>query len=442
MLLITIWQFDVGILYFKGVIPKHIILFLFKLFRMGPTFSVPLVFYVGYIILKDQPTMIKDSGILTKLSRVLFNKTFFIILCVWSGLVYIINWTKLGIQGLRVSDVTFSSIHFFPVYGPLAAIYIIHMATFVIFIFLVFIFSKKIHNVNFQNFLRSFCFSSLWLIIPGFLNFSPRTAVITSSIGVVAFSTTIVREFIKLNKSMKSNYYYLMERQKKLDYTGNLAGSLIHEVKNTNQIIKGFANVLNKSVTMSEREISALEMIQKSSEHLWKLTNNYKEFMNASMLSLEKEDIESIIQETIDLSSEMLRENNVEIQFINDYKPLYVYVNRINLAQVFINLIKNSIEAMPPEKTQRKIIIRTELDELDDSIILIHFMDTGKGIPYENWQSVFDPFISFKKRGMGLGLPFVKKTIIEHLGDVYIVESSPKGTHFQIELPQNVLLNG
>ena len=58
----------------------------------------------------------------------------------------------------------------------------------------------------------------------------------------------------------------------------------------------------------------------------------------------------------------------------------------------------------------------------------------GFHVPY--WESIFDPFISFKDKGMGFGLPFVKKIIFEHRGDIAVVDSTPEGTHFQIKIPQ------
>ena len=73
--------------------------------------------------------------------------------------------------------------------------------------------------------------------------------------------------------------------------------------------------------------------------------------------------------------------------------------------------------------------------------IFINFIDTGKGIPADNWESIFDPFISSKKDGLGLGLPFVKNIIFEHRGDIKVVDSGPKGTHIQIILPQYFFSN-
>ncbi|WP_010529162.1 sensor histidine kinase [Lentibacillus jeotgali] len=439
MVLITIWQFDVGILYFGDVLSEDVILFLFKLLRAGPTFSIIVMFYITYIFLKDRPAMLKTISGPTKVFLKIFNKKVLVFISVWSGIIYIINWTDLGIKGLSLHRSTLTFSHYFPEYGPLAWLYIVHMSSFIVFLLIVSVVAQKIVNQSFKTFLKSFCLHSIiWLIVPGYLNFSSETGAISSSIGVVIFSAAIVHEFIKLNTSMKENYYQLMERQKKLDYTGNLAGSLIHEVKNTNEIIRGFSKSLNKSETMTEQEQGSLEMIQKSSAHLGDLVNNYKVYMKSAEQMMKKEDLESIIGHAIDFSSSMREEHDVEIEFVNLYKQLTVYVNRTNLEQVFINLIKNSIEAMPEERENRKITISTELD---NEMILIHFKDTGEGISPENWESVFDPFISFGESGMGMGLPFVKKTIIEHLGDIRVAGSSSRGTHFQIELPLNGALN-
>ncbi|MDL4841776.1 sensor histidine kinase [Aquibacillus rhizosphaerae] len=439
MLLVAIWQLDVGILYFADVLSEEVVLVLFKLFRIGPTFSVPIVFYIAHIIIKNEPTLLKENNWGWKILIRIFDKKVLYFLIVWSSIIYFINWSSLGIEGLNMSRTTFLPIdYYFPLYGSMHWAYFLHMCGFVLLMILVFLATNKMINSNMRNFLRAFCMYSIIVIVSGFLNFFPEMGVISSSIGVIIFSVLIVHEFIKMNTHMKSSYYQLMERQKKLDYTGNLAGSLIHEVKNTNQIIKGFSSLLGKNENISEKGRSALEMIQESSDHLEGLVNNYKNYLEFSAVSLKKENLELIINRSIAFLSEMLNEHDVKVEFTNNYQPLEAYVNKANLEQVFINLIKNSVESMPEEREDKKIVICTEV--IEESIV-IHLHDTGKGIPQGNWEVIFDPFISFSEAGMGLGLPFVKKTIIEHLGNIYVVQSSSEGTHFQMEIPKNGILN-
>ncbi|SNZ03149.1 Histidine kinase-, DNA gyrase B-, and HSP90-like ATPase [Terribacillus aidingensis] len=441
MILITIWQLDIGVLYLQDVLSEGLVLFLFKLFRIGPTFSLPIVLYVAYWIIKNQPSVIKKVNGLTKIKYALFTKKALIGFAIWSTIVYIISWTSLGIKGLVVTEESIASNHYLPDYGPLVWVYIFHMGIIVFFLFVVCVLSGRIRNSHFKNFLRGFSFNALFLILPGILNFLPLTGVLTSSIGVILFSVASMHIFVKFNVDLKSYNHELMEKQKKLDYTGQLTGSLIHEVKNTNVIIKSFSSMLEKSDALIERDKRTLEMIGKSSEHLEQLADNYRAYMKSSAMTFKTDDLAEIVQASIDFSAGMLQENNVKLEFINIYSPLNVYLNKANLQQVFINLIKNSVEAMPENRANKKITIRTEID---DKNIIIHFKDNGKGICPENWVSVFDPFISLgnKKRGMGLGLPFVKKMMIEHLGDIHIVESSSNGTHFKLEIPQEGMLRG
>jgi signal transduction histidine kinase len=441
MILISIWQLDIGVLYLQDILSENAVLFLFKLFRLGPTFTLPMILYVAYWITKNQPSVMNNTKGLTKITSALFTKKALIGFTIWSMIVYIISWTSLGIKGLIVTKETYTSNHYFPDHGPLVWVYIFHMGIIVLFLLVLGVLSMRIRNKHYKSFLVGFSFNALFLILPGILNFLPFTGVLTSSIGVIIFSAASMHIFSKFNADLKSYNHELVEKQKKLDYTGQLTGSLIHEVKNTNVIIKSFSTMLERSDTLVERDKRTLEMIGKSTEHLEQLTDNYSAYMKSSAMTFKTENLADIIQASIDFSVGMLEENGVELEFINNYSPLNVYLNKANLQQVFINLIKNSVEAIPENRVKKKITIRTEID---DKNIVIHFTDTGKGICPENWVSVFDPFISLgnKKRGMGLGLPFVKKMMIEHLGDINIVESSPNGTHFKLEIPQEGVLNG
>ena len=439
MMAITVWQFDVGVLYLLNIFEEGSILILFKILRAGPTFAIPTVYYLSYIIFKSEPLVFNQNIQLNKILIRFFNIKVLYVLIGWSIVVFLINWTDLGIQGLELTTSKWTSESFyFPVYGPLSWIYRAHMSSFVIFLFFVFLMSKKIANPSMRAFVTRFSLYSIWLMIFGYLNFSSGSGVLTSSFGIILFSTLIVISFINMNNDLKYNYYQLLEKQKKMDYTGNIVGSLIHEVKNTNQIIKGFSNMIQHSDNLSEKDKGLFEMIHKSSEHLGDLTNNYREYLSTSKYPFKREKLNEVLERAVQFSVNLASEEGVTVKVINNYGDLPAYMNKTYMEQIFINMIKNSIEAMPKDRSDKKIEIITNISK--DSII-IDFFDTAKGIPEANWESVFDPFISFNERGMGMGLPFVKKIITEHLGEVGIVESSPRGTHFRIKIPQYGVLN-
>lgn len=434
MLSMALWQEDIGILYFKDLLSKDAALFLFRAFRISVTFSIPLVFYIACVIMNNYSTTFKSSTMLNKILRASFTKKHFYMFLLLSAFVYLISWTKLGIRGLKIVHVSFSSDAFyFPVYGPLNWIYVLYMGSLILLVIFIFAISRNIVNRSMKNFLGTFSACSLLLYLTGFMNFSLKTGAIASSIGAIIFSVLILFSFIEMNHRVTIKYHQAVERQKKLDCTGSFAGSLIHEVKNTNQVIRGFSKLLEESKSLTVTEKEYVKYILQSSKQIEDIANSYREYMKNSKMEFKIEDLNQIIQQSIAFSKELIKEKRIDIEFISDFRPLKANVNKIYLQQVFINLIKNSSEAMPADRKINKIKIDTDL--ADESIV-INFYDTGAGIPPENRESIFDPFSSSKDKGMGLGLPFVKKIIFEHRGDITLVTSSPAGSHFQIRIPQ------
>lgn len=429
----SIWQLDIAVLYLNGNVSKDVIIWLFKFFRAGPTFMVPIVFYLAYVLLKKHATNIKNQRFYQFLLSI-FNRKVLIFLVVWSCMIYFINMTDLGITGLKEIRIIHSTnFSYFPEYGPLQFLYMFHTASFIIFIVLILIFSRKIHNRYLKDFLGTFSFCTLLLFVTGFLNFIPGAGALFSSLGVIVFSVIIVFSFVRVNTMVTVNLNRLMERQKKLDNAGNLTASLVHEVKNTLQIINGYSQLLSKVSSLPPEGKRMNDMIQITSSQLEDLMKNYTKLLKYKSIEFKMVDLNVIIEQSLEITEKLTLENSIEVSFKKKYRTLKTYANQTYLKQVFVNLIKNSSEAFERERSVRKITISTDIQA---DKIFIHFIDTGKGIPSVNWESIFDPFISSKKEGLGLGLPFVKNIILEHRGDIKVVDSSSKGTHIQIVLPQ------
>lgn len=433
MLFISFWQLDVAVLYLKGVFSKELITLLFRLFRMGTTFLVPIVFYLAYILIKKHTANFKNQrGYQFLLS--IFNRKVLFFLVLWSFLIYLINMTRFGINGIKEIKILNSSIdYYFPEYGPLQILFLIHTGSCIILIIFIFIISRQIQNVYLKDFLSTFSFCTFLLFICGLLNFIPGTGALCSSFGIIIFSVIIVFSFMRMHTIQTVNFNRIMERQKKLDNAGNLTASLVHEVKNTLQIINGFSSLLSELPSLPSEGKKMNEMIQSAGQQLDGLLRNYTEFLKYKSIDFKMVDLNEIIEQAIEISEEFIKRNSVVITFDKKYRTLKTHANQTYLKQVFVNLIKNSSEAFPKESSERKIIISTDI-QIDK--IMIDFMDTGKGISTNNWESIFDPFTSSKKDGLGLGLPFVKNIIFEHRGDIKVMDSGPKGTHIQIILPQ------
>lgn len=436
MVMISGWQQGIGVLYFTDLLDEQSAFWLFRIFRFAPTFSVPATFFVAYCTIKSFSVILKNDSIFNRVVNYIFTKKMLIALIIWTSFVYFISWTDFGMNGLETRRISASDIEFyFPVYGEWAALYVFHLASLIIFLLFLFYISTKIRNTNIRSFLKHFSIYTVFLFLLALFNFNPETGIIMGSLGVIIFAIMVMFEFIKLNAIVEFNYYQLSERQKKLDFTGNFVGSLIHEIKNTSTIIRGFSKLImeDKDKELSTMQQGALDMIYKATDQLDQLSFNYNQFIIHSKMSFRTENIVSIIRDSIELSSEFTKQNNIEVELIDSYKSLKAFVNKSYLQQVFINLIKNSSEATPSGREERKITI---LSNLNEDYIVIDFFDTGKGIPESDWDRIFDPFVSSKDDGTGMGLPFVKKIIFEHRGDIVVVDSTSLGTHFKILIPQ------
>jgi two-component system, sporulation sensor kinase E len=104
-------------------------------------------------------------------------------------------------------------------------------------------------------------------------------------------------------------------------------------------------------------------------------------------------------------------------------------LDREQMKQAFYNVIKNSLEAMRRHGTLR---IRTDVD---DTYVIVSFIDTGSGISAENLSRVFEPYFTTKPSGTGLGLLIVRRIVREHGGELSIESTQGKGLTLTIRLP-------
>ncbi|MBU0580627.1 MAG: GHKL domain-containing protein, partial [Candidatus Margulisbacteria bacterium] len=111
----------------------------------------------------------------------------------------------------------------------------------------------------------------------------------------------------------------------------------------------------------------------------------------------------------------------------------YVKIDKQRMTQVFMNLVLNAIQAIPPDQAEKKIDI---LFQEEKSFVLVKIKDNGVGIAKENLDKLFTPFFTTKKMGTGLGLSIVHRIIEEHLGKISVQSSLEQGTTFSIWLPK------
>ncbi|WP_162463305.1 CheR family methyltransferase [Paenibacillus psychroresistens] len=217
----------------------------------------------------------------------------------------------------------------------------------------------------------------------------------------------------------------LLYKSDMLSVVGQLAAGIAHEIRNPLTALKGFTKLLapdTKKKNYIEIMMSELNRIETIISELLMLAR-------PQMLHFEKKNVLDILQDVIMLLEGQAILNNVEIitKFADDLPWIICVQNQ--LKQVFINIIKNGIEAMPQGGD---LIIKARL--LESNKILISFTDHGVGIPENKIPQIGDPFYSTKENGTGLGLMVSYKIIENHQGNIEIKSIVGKGTTFEIIL--------
>ncbi len=215
-------------------------------------------------------------------------------------------------------------------------------------------------------------------------------------------------------------------RREKLSVVGELAAGIAHEIRNPLTTVKGFVQ-FQKEKSESTSQIS--DIILSELDRINQIVSEMLVFSKPQSKILKEFKVGELIDYVIKLTSHEAILYNVEVMVENHAAEAILYGDKNELIQVFVNVIKNSIDAMPNGGQTR---IRT--DVADDRVI-IEVIDTGVGIPKERLEKIGEPFFTLKEKGMGLGLTMSNKIIQDHQGTFNIMSKVGLGTKVIITFP-------
>lgn len=228
-----------------------------------------------------------------------------------------------------------------------------------------------------------------------------------------------------------------LARLARLNELGEMASTLAHEL---NQPLSAIANYVQGSIKLldhveDEQAIKvrgALAETAKQALRAGDIIRHLREFVTRGDTDKRPEDINKLIEESGALALVGSRERGVRSQFEFGPEPVFVMVDRIQIQQVLINLMRNAMEAMR-DSERRELAVRTLVTA--DNRMCVEVADTGPGISDEIAGQLFKPFVTTKPGGMGIGLSISRRIIQAHGGDLTVARNAAGGATFTFALP-------
>jgi two-component system nitrogen regulation sensor histidine kinase GlnL len=220
-----------------------------------------------------------------------------------------------------------------------------------------------------------------------------------------------------------------------------MAAMLAHEVKNPLSGIRGAAQLLEQTIETGDRNLT--ELICNETDRICALVDRMEVFADERPIRKEAINIHEVLDHCRRVAATGFGRH---VTFIERYDPSLppALGNRDLLIQLFINLLKNACEALP-KASGGEVVLSTSYrhgmrlavggsGQRMDLPLLISIQDNGPGISEDLRANLFEPFVTTKPSGSGLGLAFVAKTVADH-GGVVELDSEPRRTVFRVTLP-------
>jgi nitrogen fixation/metabolism regulation signal transduction histidine kinase len=219
-----------------------------------------------------------------------------------------------------------------------------------------------------------------------------------------------------------------------------VARRLAHEIKNPLTPIRLSAERLQHRL-MPELSDNSGELLQRMSrtiinqvDNLKSMVDAFSEYARAPALRLQLVDLPNLASEIAELFSV----NDQEIKVIVDLQKVpELYLDSGRIRQLIVNLLKNAFEAFGEDSQQKEVSLSVHLEKSPASTqdVVLSVSDTGPGIPPEILQNLFEPYVSSKQKGSGLGLSIVKKIVEEHSARVVAANNPHQGAKISIYFP-------
>ena len=229
----------------------------------------------------------------------------------------------------------------------------------------------------------------------------------------------------------KANVQKQLANMERLAAVGKLASKVAHELNNPIDGIMRYINLAKRTISEQNlpKPVEYLEHAGEGLKRMVQIITELLEFSRSRPFALEDALIDKILDDSIKAIEPVAKASSVEIE--RQYSSPLPKIKGGNLFQVFFNLLKNAVEAMPQGG---KVTINCNIS--DNNVAVINFRDTGPGFEQTNSEAIFEPFFTTKTgKGTGLGLAICRDIMEKYGGKITAQNATAGGSVFTVYLP-------
>lgn len=405
-----------------------ILLFVFLFF--------PIIFYLIYITHLSNMD-IKEKSVLLDIS--LISALFFIIRYINDKSIYILLFYNIPLllaylKG-KIPTIIFLSITIVFFYNLYISIPLIILSLEYLLYFIIYLYISK-YKSNSTNYINIFIAIKIFMI--SFIIFyiiNPNGSIISNLIYLIITSTLFITftylsiYFFEKGENI-TNLYTITKESKKDKLLFESLSKLTHELKNPISVCKGYLEIIDKNGY--QKAPKYLPIISSEIERSLSVINDFSSLGKLKELNKEEVDLQVLLEELITILNPLFKKYNANI-YLNVKRDVYLNLDYLRMKQVFVNILKNALEA---RKEEEPLNVQIEVKKSLKAVKII-IKDNGIGMDKNTLDKITEIFYTTKANGNGLGVVLSKEIIEMHHGTITYKSQKDKGTTVTITLPCN-----
>jgi len=245
-----------------------------------------------------------------------------------------------------------------------------------------------------------------------------------------------VVEYIK-DVTEKARLAESLEQSRRLAELGEMAARVAHEVRNPLNAITGAAHFLSTEYAADETLQKFTSLIKRQSVRVNQVASDLLYMSKPLRTRFSDINVNAVFDQALDSLCEPLRDQGINVTYDLAADLPLIQADELQIEQVFHNLLRNAVEAMPQGGALRLATARVR----DDERVEIVIQDSGPGVPEKDRERIFQSFFTTKIKGTGLGLTIVQRVLRNHNGDISVEQPEGGGTRVVVRLPIENELN-